>query len=184
MAEFDKPPVLSIAKRLWVHGFLVGFVAVGLFLGACLSLSGRATPLHQEEMKTFWQPSLMAGSAEIPGRQPLIAELEEVLSRMQEATLAKNLVQFFSVYSATFPRLDEKRRRVTKTWQNFDYTGMNFRLAEVSLSGDDQASARVTWEVSLRDHRTGAVKEVARGYRVRFIRESGRWHIASLHPRD
>jgi len=183
MAEFDKPPVLSIAKRLWVHGFLVGFVAVGLFLGACLSLSGRSTPLSQEEMKTL-PPTLMGGAPAIPGRQPLNAELEEVLSRLQEATLAKNLVQFFSVYSAIFPHLNEKRRKVAKTWQTLDYTGMRFRLAEVSAKGQDQASALVTWEVSTRDRRTGAGKELTRSYLVQFNREFGHWHIAALYPED
>ncbi len=102
------------------------------------------------------------------------------MARLREATLNKDLAQFLSLYSPTFPHLAEKRQRMVQTWKNYDYPWMAFNLADVKPLGPDQASALVTWDIKARSRETGVVKEITRTYRVRFTRESGQWHIAAL----
>ncbi len=60
MAELEKPPVLSHIKRLWIHGFVMGLVLVGLILGAWFFLSGPST---EEEGKA----APASPQAEAPG---------------------------------------------------------------------------------------------------------------------
>jgi hypothetical protein len=78
MAEFDKPTALSYAKRLWLHGFLVGLAVVGVILAAWFFLSGPATPPSQEEVKTSSPPTQMGRAAEAPRFWALNPQLEEV----------------------------------------------------------------------------------------------------------
>jgi hypothetical protein len=183
MAELQNRPTQSYVKHLWIHGFVVGLGLVCLILAAWFFLSGTPTP---EEGKTSPAPTQMRGPApstpaEAPdSRATLNPQLEKVLARLREATLKKDLPQFLSLYSATFPQLAEKRQRITKTWHNYDYSRMAFQMAEVKPLGPAKASALVTWEIETRNRQTGAVKEVTRAYRVHFVRESGQWHIESL----
>ena len=189
MAEFEKQPALSHVKRLWLHGFVMGFVVVGLILAAWFFLGSAPAP-KEEEGKTAMvappgptpAPQGTPGGESSRAQAALAAQLEEVLARLREATLKKDEAQFFSLYSSNFPHLDDRRRRITQTWQNFDYSRMAFRLAQVSPQGPDQALAQVTWQIETRDPQTGVVQEVTRTYRVLFRRESGQWHIAALSP--
>jgi len=186
MNELPKPPVMAHAKRLWVHGFVAGLVVVGLALGAWFFLSSPSS--KEEEGKP---PAASAPAPPPAAKPPAVApaspgvlnkQLDEALTRLQQATLKKDPARFFSVYSATFPRLEEKRRRVIQSWQAYDYPKMSFRLAEVRAAGPDQATAVVTWEIETKNRQSGAVKELTRTYRVTFTRESGQWHIAALDP--
>jgi ketosteroid isomerase-like protein len=187
MADLPKPPVQAYAKRLWIHGFVAGLVVVGLALGAWLFLSGPAPKEEEARLPAAAAPAPPAAAVKPHGapsgsQAELGKPLEEVLARLQEATLKKDLDRFLSLYSPAFPRLEEKRRRVARAWQTYDYPKMDFRLAEVRTAGPDKASALVTWEIQTKNRQTGAVKELHRTYRVTFARESGQWRIAALDP--
>ncbi len=78
MAESQRPPILSYARRLWLHGFLVGFGAVVLILAACYSLGG-GTCLSRDrwEMKASSVPTQMRTEIEPSGCQTLHGQAEE-----------------------------------------------------------------------------------------------------------
>lgn len=83
MAKFDKPTALSNVKRLWLHGFLLGFAVVALILVAWFFLRGPSTPPSKEEVKTYSAPTRMEWSAEAPGSWALKPQLEEVLLKAE-----------------------------------------------------------------------------------------------------
>jgi len=183
----NKPPVLAYAKRLWIHGFVAGLVLVGLVLAAWFFLGG-STPKEEEgkappaAAPVPAAPRVTPPAASPESRTALTRQLEKVLAGLQQATRQKDLNRFFSLYSHSFPHLEEKRQQVVKSWQTYDYPKMSYHLTEVKAPGPDEASALVTWEVEAKNRRTGQVKELTRTYRVTFSRESGQWRIAALDP--
>jgi hypothetical protein len=57
---------------------------------------------------------------------------------------------------------------------------MQFEIGEVKLSGDNNAVARVTWEVEVQNINTRKYKKLSRTYLTRFVKESGHWRLKAL----
>ncbi len=107
-------------------------------------------------------------------------QLQVVLSNMREARLNKNIIQLMNCYSLTFPGLEEKRRETLKSWENYDYTNMVFTIDEMQPLDADNANAKVTWFVDLKNRRTGELVSSTQSFQVRFAKELGQWRIRSL----
>ncbi len=118
-----------------------------------------------------------AAEAQAPS---LKEQLQAVLAKMREARMNKNIIQLMNCYSVTFPDLEEKRRETLKSWENYDYTNMVFTVDEVQPLDQDNANAKVTWYVDLRNRRTGELISSTQTFQVRFAKELGQWRIRSL----
>ena len=60
---------------------------------------------------------------------------------MREAQLRKDIVLFMSVYSLTYPELDEKRASTLKAWERFDFTNLVFTVDKIQPIDSDNAIA-------------------------------------------
>lgn len=107
-------------------------------------------------------------------------QLQSVLSKMRQARIDKDIILLMNCYSLTFPDLEEKRREALKSWEEFDYTNMVFTVDEVQPLDADNANAKVTWYVDLRNRSTGELISATQTFRVRFAKELGQWRIRSL----
>lgn len=110
----------------------------------------------------------------------LKGELQNVLSALREAQMQKNIVQFMSIYSVTYPELDTKRADTLKSWENFDFTNLVFTIDKVQLLDADNAMAWVTWYIDTRNRRNQELSSYSETYQVRFAKEMGKWRIRSL----
>jgi hypothetical protein len=121
-----------------------------------------------------------------PGRQgsstapELKDQLQPVLSMLREAQMRKDIVQFMSAYSLTYPQLDTKRNATMKSWENYDFTNLVFTIDKVQLLDSDNALAAITWYIDTRNRRTQELKSYSQTYQVRFTKEMGKWRIHSL----
>ncbi len=126
------------------------------------------------------------GTSAVPPPQPplaaadLKAQLQTVLSSLREAQMHKDIVQFMSVYSLTYPQLDAKRADTLKAWENFDFTNLVFTVDKVQPLDPDNAMAWVTWYIDARNRRTQELSSYTQTYQVRFVKEMGTWRIRSL----
>src|SRR4030042_1657162 len=119
-----------------------------------------------------------------PQAPSLKEELQGALSTMREARLKKDIIQLMNCYSVTLPDLEEKRRETLKSWENYDYTNLVFTMDEIQPLGVDNANAKVTWYVDIKNRRTGELISSTQAYQVRFAKELGQWRDRSLEETE
>ena len=99
---------------------------------------------------------------------------------MREAQLRKDIVQFMSVYSLTYPELDDKRANTLKAWESYDFTNLVFTVDKIQPIDPDNAIAWVTWYMDTKNRRTQELSSSSQTFQVRFAKEQGKWRIRSL----
>ena len=99
---------------------------------------------------------------------------------MREAQLHKDIVQFMSVYSLTYPGVDDKRANTLKSWERYDFTNLVFTVDKIQPIDSDNAIAWVTWYIDTKNRRTQELTSGSQTYQVRFAKELGKWRIRSL----
>ncbi len=107
-------------------------------------------------------------------------QLQSVLSTLREAQLHKDIVQFMSVYSLTYPDLTEKRANTLKAWEEFDFTNLVFTVDKIQSLDPNNAIAWVTWYIDTRNRKTQELTSSTQTFQVRFVQELGKWRIRSL----
>jgi hypothetical protein len=183
-------------KRLWIHGFLAGFVVVLVIVLAWYFIWGwpSTTPEGQEEPKpTISQapanpetsPAPVPQAAPPPAAaakppETLKADLEAVLTRLAEANRKKDLPLLLSLYDPEFQDLPRKTEEISRTWTVYDYRNLRFRVDEIKSSSSGQAVARVIWEAETKNRATDEIKNLTKTYLVEFTNNSGQWRIKSL----
>jgi hypothetical protein len=116
-----------------------------------------------------------------PSAEAILKEqLQKELSFLREAQLRKDIVQFMSLYSLTYPELEEKRASTLKSWENFDFTNLVFTVDKVQSIDPDNAIAWVTWYMDTKNRRTQELFSSSQTFQVRFAKEQGKWRIRSL----
>ena len=99
---------------------------------------------------------------------------------MREAQLNKDIIRFMSVYSLTYPELDDKRASTLKAWQSFDFTNLVFTVDKIQSIDPDNAIAWVTWYMDTKNRQTQDLTSSSQTFQVRFAKELGKWRIRSL----
>jgi hypothetical protein len=125
-------------------------------------------------------PQPPAPPAETVPPEALKTQIEGALSTMREAQLNKDIVKFMSVYSLTYPALDQKRSDTLKSWQDYDYTNLVYTIDKMQPIDADNVNVWVTWYIDTRNRRTQELASATQTFQVRFVKELGHWRIRSL----
>jgi hypothetical protein len=126
------------------------------------------------------QPATPAPAPAPPAEANLKEELQKELAILREAQLRKDIVQFMSVYSLTYPELDDKRAGTLKAWERHDFINLVFTVDKIQPIDADNAIAWVTWYIDTKNRRTQDLSSSSQTYQVRFAKELGKWRIRSL----
>ena len=199
--EAVAPPEAAPAKGppaglpSWLIGLLVGAGILILILLILLFTRGTSTPpaptpAPKAEAPAPAPPAATPapspsahpgpGTAAPPAEADLKEQLQKELSILREAQLRKDIVQFMSVYSLTYPELDDKRANTLKAWERFDFTNLVFTVDKIQPIDPDNAIAWVTWYIDTKNRRTQEMASSSQTYQVRFAKELGKWRIRSL----
>jgi hypothetical protein len=177
----------------WLVGLLVGSGILILILLILLFTRGTSTPPTPAAAPKAEAPA--AAPAATPAPSPsttqapapappaeanLKEELQKELSILREAQLRKDIVQFMSVYSLTYPDLDDKRTNTLNAWDRFDFTNLVFTVDKIQPIDSDNAIAWVTWYIDTKNRRTQELSSASQTFQVRFAKELGKWRIRSL----
>ncbi len=107
-------------------------------------------------------------------------QLAELLSQLREAQLKKDISQYSQAFSPGFPDFDKRRQKTLAVWDAYDYSSLEFELAEVKLLDPGHAFAQATWNLNIRQKATQAAKSESQAYKVWFSKDAGRWRISNL----
>jgi type IV secretory pathway VirB10-like protein len=193
----EAPPakILPSGMPSWLMGVLVGAGILVIILLILLFTRGTSTPpppppapkveapVPPAPPAATATPAAPATPAPEPVPSPeakLQEELQKELSILREAQLRKDIVMFMSVYSLTYPELDDKRAATLKAWDNFDFTNLVFTVDKVQSIDPDNAIAWVTWYMDTKNRRTQDLSSSSQSFQVRFAKEQGKWRIRSL----
>jgi hypothetical protein len=99
---------------------------------------------------------------------------------LREAQMRKDIVLFMSVYSVTYPELDNKRASTLRAWERFDFNNLVFTVDKVQPIDSNNAIAVVTWYMDTKNRRTQDLSSSSQVFQVRFAKEQGKWRIRSL----
>jgi hypothetical protein len=187
-----KAPLAGLPS--WLLGLLVGSGILILILLILLFTRGTSTPPAPTAVPKAEAPAPVppeATPAPSPSTAPapepappaeanLKEQLQKELSILREAQLLKDIVLFMSVYSLTYPELDDKRTNTLTAWNRFDFTNLVFTIDKIQPIDPDNAIAWVTWYIDTKNRRTQELSSASQTYQVRFAKELGKWRIRSL----
>jgi hypothetical protein len=169
----------------WLTAVLVGSGILIIILLILLFTRGTSTPPAPAPAPAApavapSQPATPAPAPAPPAEANLKEQLQKELSILREAQLHKDIVQFMSVYSLTYPELDDKRAGTLKSWERHDFTNLVFTIDKIQSIDPDNAIAWVTWYIDTKNRRTQDLSSSSQTYQVRFAKELGKWRIRSL----
>jgi hypothetical protein len=184
-AAAPTPEAPSKGPQPWVIGLLIGAgVIIVILLVLLLTRTQAPTPSAPTVPPKAEAPAPPApappATPPAPQAPGLKEELQGVLSTMREARLNKDIIKLMNCYSVTLPDLEDKRRETLKSWENYDYTNLVFTIDEIQPLGVDNANAKVTWYVDIKNRGTGELISSTQTYQVRFAKELGQWRVRSL----
>ncbi len=136
-------------------------------------------PAPQAPAVTPAPPAAPAPAPAAPGAE-LKDPLQKVLSTLRDAQLKKNITEFMSVYSTSFPNSDQKRKDTLKSWEFYDYSNLVFTVDKVQAIDANNALAWVTWYMDVRNRNNQELSSATQTYQVRFVQEQGNWRIREL----
>jgi hypothetical protein len=179
------PAKVPTGTPSWLIGLLVGAGIVAVILLILLFTRGTSTPpapalAPKVEAPAPSQPATPAPAPAPSAEADLKEQLQKELSVLREAQLRKDIVQFMSVYSLTYPEMDDKRASTLKSWERYDFTNLVFIIDKVQSIDPDNAIARVTWYMDTKTRRTRDLSSSSQTFQVRFAKEMGKWRIRSL----
>ena len=178
----------------WLMGVLVGAGILVIILLILLFTRGTTkppppppapkveapAPAPPAATATPTAPATPAPEPAPPAEADLQEQLQKELSILREAQLRKDIVLFMSVYSLTYPELDEKRASTLKAWDRYDFNNLVFTVDKIQPIDPDNAIAEVTWYMDTKNRRTQELSSSSQSFQVRFAKEQGKWRIRSL----
>jgi predicted RNA-binding Zn-ribbon protein involved in translation (DUF1610 family) len=203
----EAPPAKTPPTGLpsWLVGLLVGAGIIIIILLALLFTRGTSTPPAPTPAPKAEAPAPAPPAPPVPAPAPAPApapepgkpaapapgptppaetnlkeQLQKELSILREAQLRKDIVQFMSVYSVTYPGLDDKRAGTLKAWENYDFTNLVFTVDKIQPIDSDNAIAWVTWYIDTKNRRTQDLTSSSQTFQVRFAKELDKWRIRTL----
>jgi hypothetical protein len=191
----EPPPPLSPSPApppspRWLPGLLVGTGIIIIILLILLFTQGTTPPVPTPAPKAEAPaaPALATPAPAAPAtekaaptsEQELKEQLQGTLSLLREAQLNKDSAKFMSVYSPTFPELDQKRAKTLKAWEVYDFTSLVYTIDKIQPIDPDNAIAWVTWYIDTKNLSSQELTSVSQTYQVRFAKEEGKWRIRGL----
>jgi predicted nucleic acid-binding Zn ribbon protein len=177
-----------ISRWKWLT---VGLIAAIVILGTIFAyyfIGPRGVPPPSADSPAAVPPvaadRVVSGAGQAPeakaGVDTLQADVEEVLNRVKEANLTKNILLYLDNLSVLYPQVEKKRQEVFRTWGKFTFKEMAFTVDKLQEVDPNNAVAEVDWRTSAQNLTTSQLQTGNYRYRVWFTKELGQWKIKKI----
>ncbi len=200
----QEPPAPPFLERCFsqVRGLVNRYLRVALMVGGLvmvfivfLSLSktaifppafeqsekqpaGQGTPVAKETepSQVFFQSPPV--QSPVPNVELSVrSQLSQVLSQIRKAQMDKDIDLFMSAFSPYFQGLEEKRQKILRIWQLYDFVDMNFEIKDIQELDNNTASVNVYWQIEAKNKNTQEIRQSIKSYSVTFSKEGDKWLI-------
>jgi hypothetical protein len=159
-------------KKIWGH--LLFIWAIVIVSGISYFVISYQTPtVPNQAPKEEVAPERAPAFSAIPERQDLL----DLLNKMRDAQLKKDIHLFLEAYDPHFPNLAHRRELMLSIWQRYDYVDSQFQLSDLTIKNSTLILGRVTWVIKARDRQSNDMKIFSKSYQVYFSKDSGKWLI-------
>ncbi len=177
-------------KLMWRQLFVIWAVVIILFIGSFFVVRSllftsqpagvKPSPATKPASVSEVAVALQTPAASSPDLNPEWGKVEEILRRVQEAQLNKDINQLLAAYSPSFPDLEDKKTRILQSWERYNYLDLRFILENVSQQNDHSIMAKVVWMLVLEDRQSQEKTNLIKKYTIFLANESGKWRIQNL----
>jgi hypothetical protein len=185
--------LVKAMRLMWRQLLFIWAVVIILFVAYFL-IPGKPSPNNMaasgvNPAETTGTTSEIIASSQIPPTQQAvkpvpIPEWEEVtgiLEQVRTAQLKKDISLLLNAYSPKYPNIDQKKASILKTWQQYDYLDMQFRIENIQKPDAHTILAKVSWEITLEDIHSKKKTNLLKEYTIHFSDDSGKWLIQKLN---
>ena len=182
-------------KMMWGHLIIIWLVVIVLFVISFFVIRNLVTSQQvsgARQASTTPAPTgdtskmTVSGQAVVAPPQFSLAshpegnKVKDILGQVREAQLKKDIKLLVAAYSPTFPGLAEKKERILKTWERYDYLNLDFKVTNISQKKANTMMADVVWNLTYEDLRSKEKTTLVKKFTVHFSKVSGQWLIQNL----
>ena len=186
-------------KKIWRQVLVIWAVGIVLGISYFLVLTHQPIPnnqtpkrpVAQEKAGTNPATDQSSASSQLPSQvfQASIAISEEgdlvnLLTKIREAQLKKDIHLFMEAYAPDFPEVGQKRDTTINIWKRYTYLDSQFKLADLQQETPTTILGKVIWNIKAQDQKNGSIRNTTRTYQVTFSKGSGKWLIQNLKAID
>jgi hypothetical protein len=188
----------SAKKKIWRQVLVIWAVGIILAISYFFVLTNQPLPTNQAPVRQATQQNsgtnLATDQSSKTSQLPLkvfrsiaISEQEELvnlLTKIREAQLKKDIHLFMEAYSPDFPEAGQKRDTTLTIWKKYNYLDSQFKLTDLQGETPTTILGKVIWNIKTQDQKNGSIRIVTKTYQVTFSKGSGKWLIYNLKAVD
>ncbi|MHB9075588.1 MAG: hypothetical protein ACYC6G_18950 [Desulfobaccales bacterium] len=191
--------LVAAKKKIWRQVLVIWAVGIILAISYFFVLTHQPLPINQTSKRQVTQQNAGTNSATDQSSQssqlPLkvfhasiaISEQEELvnlLTKIREAQLKKDIHLFMEAYSPDFPEVGQKRDTTLTIWKKYTYLDSQFKLTDLHEETPTTILGKVIWNIKAQDQKNGSIRILTKTYQVTFSKGSGKWLIHNLKVAD
>ena len=181
---------IKAIRLMWRQLFVIWAVVIILFIGSFFVVrallfspsasGGKANPLDQPVSTSEMAVLRQAPAVSPQTVHPEWDQVQKIFQQVREAQLNKDINLLVAAYSPSFPHLEDKKARILKTWERYNYLDLTFTVENLSQQTADALMAKVVWGLTVEDRQSQEKLDLIKKYTVYLVNESGEWLIKNL----
>jgi hypothetical protein len=191
--------LVKAKKKIWRQVLVIWAVGIGLAISYFLVLNHQPIPTHQtlqrpitpQQAGTNPATGQASQSSQLPLKvfhaAPVFPEQEDLVNlliKIREAQLKKDIHLFMEAYSPDFPEVGQKMKTTLDIWKRYTYLDSQFKLTDLQEETPTTALGKVIWNIKAQDQKNGSIRNLTKVYHVTFSKKSGKWLITNLKAID
>jgi hypothetical protein len=191
--------LVAAKKKIWRQVLVIWGVGIILAISYFFVLTHQPIPTSQTPKRQVTQQNAGKNSATDQSSEssqpplkvfhasiaiPEQEELINLLTKIREAQLKKNIHLFMEAYSPDFPEVSQKRETTLTIWKKYTYLDSQFKLTDLQEESPTTILGKVIWNIKAQDQNNRSIRILTKTYQVTFSKGSGKWLIHNLKAVD